>query len=262
MTTPLSPVERRRIGRRVLTFETLDSTNTYALSLANDPDNHGVVIVAGAQTAGRGQHGRTWTATPDSSVLMSALVFPPPELRRPALLTAWAAVAVCDVIEQVIGKQPRIKWPNDVLVDGRKICGILIEQRSLGPHVATVAGIGLNVAQDASDFAAAGLPDAGSLAMFADEAPDAATVTQMLLGGLDASYERLEAGETCDLERRWQECLGLIGESVVVEGTRSTCHGKIQHLGFDGVQLLMPDRESLLHIPPEEIRHIHVGRHF
>ncbi|MGH7171876.1 MAG: biotin--[acetyl-CoA-carboxylase] ligase, partial [Gemmataceae bacterium] len=117
----------RRLGRRVLVFDRLDSTNNRAAQLADDPANDGIAILADEQTAGRGQHGRTWLAAPGQSVLLSILLSPPPELCRPAVLTAWAAVAVCAAIHEIIATTPRIKWPNDVLLHDRKVCGILIE---------------------------------------------------------------------------------------------------------------------------------------
>src|SRR5882672_4818005 len=92
---------------------------------------------------------------------MSLLLFPPPDLRRPAILTAWAAVSVCETIRRATDLDATIKWPNDVLIQGRKVCGILIEQGR-----GTVVGIGLNVHQTAESFAAAGLTEAGSLAVF------------------------------------------------------------------------------------------------
>src|SRR5207245_2431978 len=111
----------RRLGRRVLVFDQLDSTSTYAAGLAGDPANDGMVILAREQTAGRGQHGRTWSAPAGSSVLLSVLLFPPPELRRPAILTAWVAVSVCETILKLTGLQAKIKWPNDVLIRGKKV---------------------------------------------------------------------------------------------------------------------------------------------
>ena len=84
----------------------------------------------------------SWLAAPGASVLLSVLLFPPPPLRRPSILTAWAAVAVCKIIQKLVGCAARIKWPNDILLGGRKVCGILIEQGR-----GTVAGIGLNVRQ-------------------------------------------------------------------------------------------------------------------
>src|SRR5260370_14222896 len=145
-------METTAIGRKVLVYDCVESTNTFAAALANSPDSQQLSILAGEQTAGRGQHGRTWTATPGSSVLLSLLLFPPDFLRRPAILTAWAAVSVCRTIQELTGVEATIKWPNDVLLLGKKVCGMLIEQ-SRG----TVVGIGLNVRQTHQDFAAAGL---------------------------------------------------------------------------------------------------------
>src|SRR4051794_19692933 len=125
-------LDTAHLGRRVLVFSRLDSTNTLALSLATDPANHGLVLLAAEQTAGRGQYGRAWQAAPRSSVLMSLLLFPPAALRRPALLVAWAAVSVCETVRTTAGVEAAIKWPNDVLVGGKKVCGILIEQRNSG----------------------------------------------------------------------------------------------------------------------------------
>src|SRR5437016_991316 len=110
----------RHLGQRILVFPRLESTNAFALSLASDPSQHGLVLLADEQTAGRGQHGRTWLTPPRSSVLMSVLLFPPPALRRPALLVAWAAVSVCEAIAALTGLQAKIKWPNDVLLGGKK----------------------------------------------------------------------------------------------------------------------------------------------
>src|SRR5438046_7649419 len=140
----MEPIERWqldtcRLGRQVLIFDEVDSTNSRAAALAADPANDGLVILAWAQSAGRGQHGRSWQCPAGDGVLLSVLLFPPPPLRRPALLTAWAAVSVCETVREAAGLQARIKWPNDVLVQGRKVCGILIEQGR-----GTVAGIGLN----------------------------------------------------------------------------------------------------------------------
>src|SRR5213078_1863703 len=88
----------QHLGQRVLVFDELASTNTLAAQLAAASEPEGLVILADRQTAGRGQHGRTWQCSAGSGVLMSLLLFPPPALRRPAVLTAWVAVAVTDLV--------------------------------------------------------------------------------------------------------------------------------------------------------------------
>lgn len=238
-------LETRHLGRRVLVFDRLDSTNTYALQLA---DADGVAILADEQTAGRGQHGRRWLAPPRSSVLLSVLL--PPTVTRPALLTAWAAVSVADVVRQLTGPVPRIKWPNDVLVTDRKICGILIEQSRHPAGPVTVAGIGLNVTQTAADFAAAGLPEATSLAAL-DAHHDTHAVARLLLTRLDDNFTALADGS---LERRWRDYLDLEGHAVEVELSDRRLRGQLVACGFDRLTVATADERT--HVAPEAVLHI------
>src|SRR5205807_10605382 len=116
-------------------------------------------------------------------VLLSVLLFPLADLRRPVVLTAWAAVSVCETILECTRLQAKIKWPNDVLLQGKKVCGILIEQ-SRG----TVVGIGLNVNQSSEHFVAADLPDAASLAILTGKILDRRHILEVLIANLDEGY--------------------------------------------------------------------------
>src|SRR5262245_25663111 len=204
----------RRLGARTWIFDRVDSTNTLALALASEPGHDGLVLLAREQTAGRGQYGRTWQAPPESSVLLSVLLFPPPALRRPVILTAWAAVAVCELARRLTGRPAKIKWPNDILLAGKKVCGILIEQRVSAGRLATIAGIGLNVSQTAEWFRDAELPDATSLACSCAAPLDWSTVARELIQQLDEELDRLMEGDLATLEARWQWHLGLLGRTV------------------------------------------------
>jgi BirA family biotin operon repressor/biotin-[acetyl-CoA-carboxylase] ligase len=240
----------RTVGRRVLVYECVTSTNSLAAAFADDPARDGLAILADEQTAGRGQHGRTWTAAARSSVLLSVLLFPPPPLRRPAVLTAWAAVAVCDTVRLAAGAAARIKWPNDVLLHGKKVCGILIEQGR-----GTVVGIGLNVAQSDADLAAAGLPDAVSLARAVSPPPDAHAVARLLLERLDRGWSALLDGDLATLEARWKGHLGLLGRPVVAEGLDgSRAEGRLAEVSFQGLQVETVG--GLLTLAPERVRHL------
>lgn len=247
----------KHLGPEIHVFDTLDSTNTHALALADDPLRNGVVLLARSQTAGRGQYGRTWIAPPESSVLLSVLLFPPPTLRRPAILTAWAAVAVCESILRLTNLQAKIKWPNDVLLHGKKVCGILIEQRTTGnPEfpLATVAGIGLNVMQSAIDFEGAGLPDAASLSSSTGQRYQFENVAKELISELDQQYHLLLEGDLQTLESLWQWRLGLLGKYVIAEGLNQIHRGRLIDATFDGVSI-DSDGEILL-LPPEVIRQL------
>jgi BirA family transcriptional regulator, biotin operon repressor / biotin---[acetyl-CoA-carboxylase] ligase len=249
-------LDTRRLGRRVLIFDRLDSTNTLAARLAAEGATEGIAILADEQTAGRGQHGRTWQAGPGDGVLLSLLLFPPPALRRPAVLTAWAAVGVCGVVREVTGVPARIKWPNDVLVRGRKVCGILIEQGGGASGLATVAGIGLNVRQSAEAFAAADLPEAASLAQLAPAPPDTAEVARLLIRRLDEEYDRLCLGDLSALEESWRSHLDLLGRQVVAECQDGThVAGRLRALSFEGVELDRPGAPPLV-LRPERVQHL------
>jgi BirA family biotin operon repressor/biotin-[acetyl-CoA-carboxylase] ligase len=244
-------LETAVVGRRVLDFDRVDSTNAVAAGLADDPANDGVAVLAAEQTAGRGQHGRRWQCAPGDGVLLSVLLFPPPPLRRPAVLTAWAAVAVCETVRQATGLQARIKWPNDVLLRGRKVCGILIEQGR-----GAVVGVGLNVRQPAAYFAAAGLPHAASLAQFTDAPPDARTAAEMLLRRMDEEYRRLLDDDLATLEACWKWHVGLLGRDVIAERYDGPAHrGRLLELDFGGIALSQA-AESPLVLPPEIVRHL------
>jgi BirA family biotin operon repressor/biotin-[acetyl-CoA-carboxylase] ligase len=247
-------LDTRLIGRRVLVYGRVESTNDLAAS-TDLAGGDGLAVLADEQTAGRGQHGRVWLSAPRASVLLSLRLSPPPPLRRPALLTAWAAVAVCSVVRGWTGVQTRIKWPNDVLVQGRKVCGILIEQAHGGPAAATVVGIGLNVRQSEADFQAAGLPQAASLAVFAPEPPDTAEVARHLLRQLDADYARLCEGDTCMLEASWRSHLGLLGKRVVAECAEGPRAGRLLDVGFGGVVLQGDDGPPVVFVP-EAVLHL------
>ena len=126
----------RWIGRRIAVWNRVTSTNDLAARAGTSASNDGLVVLAEEQTAGRGRRGRSWTAPPRSSILMSVVLFPPPHL-APAVpeaafgcawLTALGAVATAEVVAAWTGRDATIKWPNDVRVDGRKIAGILVER--------------------------------------------------------------------------------------------------------------------------------------
>jgi BirA family biotin operon repressor/biotin-[acetyl-CoA-carboxylase] ligase len=248
-------LDSRHIGRRVLVFDSLDSTSNLAASLANDPGNDGVVILAKEQTVGRGQHGRHWTCPPGSGVLMSVLLFPPAALRRPALLTAWAAVSVCETVLQAANLQAKIKWPNDILIQGQKVCGILIESRpAQDAGLSVVAGIGLNVSQTAAMLAAAGLPQATSLAASASRAFEPAEVARLLIRQLDDEYCRLRSGDLGTLEASWKWRIGLLGKKVAAVCPEASFAGRLLEMAWDG--LVIEQASGTARLQPEMVRRL------
>jgi BirA family transcriptional regulator, biotin operon repressor / biotin---[acetyl-CoA-carboxylase] ligase len=140
-------------GARLVHLDEIDSTNSEALRLAADPEvPEGTVVVADSQTAGRGRWGRTWVSEPGKSLTFSILLRP---TARPDLITTCVGVAVTEAVRELTGVDAGLKWPNDVVVDGRKLAGILVESQTdpTGGFTA-VAGIGINLQDPPSEVAA------------------------------------------------------------------------------------------------------------
>ena len=127
-----------------LVFDTLDSTNDEALKHARQGADEGLCIIARQQTAGRGRYGRTWVSAKDAGLYFSTILRPNLEAQFLPLVTLMSGVAVHEMLSN-FGVSPDIKWVNDILVDERKICGILAETAETSRGLAVVVGIGINL---------------------------------------------------------------------------------------------------------------------
>ncbi len=135
-------------GRKVYAFGSIDSTNNCARTMANAWAPEGTLVVAESQTAGRGRLGRSWISSAEESLTFSVVLRPGTDSEAINLLPLLAGVAVAEAIREVAGVEVECKWPNDLLIDGKKVCGILLEGalREDGLDF-VVAGIGINVNQ-------------------------------------------------------------------------------------------------------------------
>ncbi|MBZ5695288.1 MAG: biotin--[acetyl-CoA-carboxylase] ligase [Acidobacteriia bacterium] len=135
-------------ARRIYHFFKIDSTNAVAMRLGEAGEPHGAIVLAEEQTAGRGRAGRSWTSEKSSGIYCSVLLRPPISPAHAPLLTLIAGLAARDAIAEDLDTQPDIRWPNDVLIGGRKCCGILTEMHAEPDRVHhAVVGIGMNVNQ-------------------------------------------------------------------------------------------------------------------
>jgi BirA family biotin operon repressor/biotin-[acetyl-CoA-carboxylase] ligase len=267
--------ERRLVGRKVLRYKTIDSTNNVAATYAGDPTHNGLVVLADEQTAGRGRLGRRWVCPPASSVLLSTLLFPPDALRRPALFTVLAGVAVCETLYDLASLQATLKWPNDVLIRGKKVGGILVESKGLSfemraaasrpanvvppPKPGIVIGIGLNVNVPAEHFLAVDLGHASSLAVLTGRQHDRDAIAERLLHHLDDGYADLLEGRFEDLVARWRWHSGLLGRHVVMTTGEGTHVGRLVEMNFDGLTMVKADGQSLT-VPPEAVEQLTARR--
>jgi len=141
------------LGREIIYLDNVDSTNNYAKKISSEGCLEGTVVVSEQQSSGRGRLGRDWHSERGKGIWMSVVLRPSIESERVQIITLAAAVAVVKAINYVTGIETGIKWPNDILLDGKKLCGILTEMSSEVERINyLILGIGINVSQSKNDF--------------------------------------------------------------------------------------------------------------
>ncbi|MGI8802164.1 MAG: biotin--[acetyl-CoA-carboxylase] ligase [Solirubrobacteraceae bacterium] len=203
----MSPGAAPRLGLPRLHLRLTDSTNERARALALSGAPHGTLVTASEQSAGRGRQGRRWSAPAGAALLMSLVLRDPP-----SLLPLAAAVAVAEVI----GEAAAIKWPNDVLVGGRKVAGILVEGRPLERW--SVLGVGVNVAVAPDELPAELHDRAGTLGLGAGD-------VEPVLAALLGAFERWLAAAPETVLAAWRRRDALLGRAVAWNGGRGTGAG-------------------------------------
>lgn len=244
-------LDTHRIGRRIAVWDRVASTNDLAARAAASRANDGLSIFAEEQTAGRGRRGRRWSAPPRSSILLSILIFPDGPLDDPAWLTALGAVAVAEVVSDMVGADARIKWPNDVRVDRRKVAGILVER-----GVGAVVGIGLNVNLDASAFPPDLAGSATSLSHLAGRPLDRPEVARGLLRRLDHWYALGLATGPASLDDPIRSRSEHLGREVRVETTTGVVLGRLREIEVGRGITLSGDDGSTIRIDGRDVRSI------
>src|SRR5437773_8658024 len=177
------------IGRQIIVLEQTASTNDAILQVATANSNAGLVLFAEHQTAGRGQRGNKWESAAGKGLWFSILLRPGIQVNDSGRLTIWAMESICDVIRTEFALEPAIKLPNDVLLCGRKVAGLLVEMRAQQkkPHLAIV-GIGINVNHSVEDFPPELQNRAISLAMALHRPVDGQKFAIALLQNLNRTY--------------------------------------------------------------------------
>jgi BirA family biotin operon repressor/biotin-[acetyl-CoA-carboxylase] ligase len=198
-----------RLGR-------VDSTQTVAFALAADGAPDGTVVVADSQAAGRGRRGRAWLDEPGASLLASIVLRPRLEPARLPGLSLAAAVAVAEALTRTAGVSPRLKWPNDVLVNGRKLAGILLETRLSGERPTTILGVGVNLSQRV--FPAEIGQRATSVWLASGRLVDRDSLLAALLDALGDWRRRLERQGFAPVRARWRALADTLGRAVTVDG--------------------------------------------
>jgi len=224
-------------------FREIDSTNNRAKALAAEGVPEGTVVVADMQTAGRGRRGRQWFSPSNQGIYVSVVLRPSLPLREISRISLVAAVAVAETLREEFGLDALIKWPNDILIDHKKIAGILSEAviDTVGLEY-MVVGIGLNINQDLSQFPADLRMPATSLRVENSQAVARVRILQSLLLSLEQQYLRLLAGDFESILVRARALSMVLGQQVRLETAEGFVVGKAVDINSDGYLMVVnPD---------------------
>ncbi len=252
--------ETKHIGKQYIWLEQTDSTNEVIKRLLRDGQtiegesgrinrmiegstHHGLVVIADHQTKGKGRSGREWIDEVGSNIAMSILLQPGLKAESISMLTLVSAMAVAKTVKEIAGFDAKIKWPNDVIIDGRKVCGILTELELAAGHYCVIVGIGINVNQayipdELSDKATSLLNESESLVPF-----DREKIICSVLENFEEYYEKFcEIGTMSELMYEYNSILVNRNESVKVLDPQHELEGISR--GIDDMGRLLVETED------------------
>jgi BirA family biotin operon repressor/biotin-[acetyl-CoA-carboxylase] ligase len=212
-------------GRRIISFKSIKSTMDYAKSLAERDEPEGTVVIADYQSKGRGRFGRVWMSEPGKNILMSIIIRPSIPLEKFGLISFLSAVSVAEAIEKIADVKVNTKWPNDLLINGRKVSGILMEASitaDKGDFV--ILGIGVNVNQE--EFPKEIKNYATSLLIETGKYYDRVVLLQEILRSLESNY--LKVNQTYDfteIMKKWKEKCSMLGKEITLIHAGKTING-------------------------------------
>ena len=247
------------VGKKFKYLKTCTSTNVLAKEAGEEGEEHGYVIMADEQTAGRGRRGRVWQSPQGANIYFTILLRPSISPEKASMLTLVMAHSVAKAIEEIIGEQeasrckPQIKWPNDILLSGKKVCGILTEMSVEKEHIHyVVCGVGINVARQE----------------FAEEIKDTATALEietgmsiskeLLFAGIMEHFEKDYEGfmlteDLSSLKDEYEKMLVNRGKEVRVLDPKGEWAGIAKGINLQGELLVENDRGETVHVYAGEV---------
>lgn len=208
-------LKTKTFGQTIFSFDSIDSTNTYAKQIPKIDAPHGTLVISEEQTSGHGRLQRNWISEKGKNLLFSVILYPNFNTEKISLLSFAGSLAIADAIDSITGLSSTCKWPNDVLVNGKKVCGMLLESsfvNSIPEKI--ILGIGINVNQ--LEFPEELKLKASSLQIESGIVMDRVTLLQKCLEELENRYEQLSNFNTQQLLNDWRMKALLFGKKITV----------------------------------------------
>ena len=226
------------VGRKVVYKESVDSTNLFAFRLALAGEAEGTAVIAESQTMGKGRLGRVWFSPTGRNLCLSVILRPRVHPSRIYPITFLSSLAVYDTVRS-LGAEPTLKWPNDVLIEGKKVCGTLLELSTEAEMVKfVVVGIGLNINMKRAEMADEIRHKATSLSLATKKIYERSAVCGMLLSNLERYYDVFRVRGESEICRLWEERAAIRGKFLEIVQMGESHRGVCEGVDKDGAMLL------------------------
>lgn len=233
-----------QFGKKVYTFETLDSTNNCVRALANVGLEEGLIVYSEHQSAGRGRLGRSWESEEGKNVLFSLLLRPPDTVAKINLLTFYIAVSIAEAIESITGLTVECKWPNDLTLEGKKFCGILLEASS--QQLTTdfvIGGIGINVNQTRFSNDLQG--KATSIKNYSRKEVNRVNLLQECIRHLEKHYLNVTSKGFDAVLALWKSRCTMFGKTIRIDHHGMFVNGVVKRLDSDGALVIVSHNKEI-----------------
>jgi BirA family biotin operon repressor/biotin-[acetyl-CoA-carboxylase] ligase len=240
-------ISTKWLGRPVFLFAQLESTNTYAIELAEKGTSHGTVVLADCQTAGKGRLGREWHSPAHMNIYLSVILTQQPTQSFISWIPLATGIAMAETIEEIANMKVSLKWPNDLLFDTQKLGGILCERTTKGPNGrAVIVGVGMNTNCRENDFPPELKEIATSLAVKAGHTFDRHALLSMIFSKLESYYERVLNSDLTTLHSSYISRCSTLGRHIQVRlADNKIIEGIASDIGKEGELHVTPSNPSV-----------------
>jgi len=228
------------LGKRVYYFDTIDTTQNFAMKIASKSNENGTVVISKKQTGGRGRMKRKWKS-PAGGIWMSIILHPKFDVSYATLVPIATSLALCIAIEKILKIKPELKWPNDVTLRGKKIAGILIDTSIVSNEIENmVLGIGINFKIKPHELANTikKTPNFYGVATLVKKNESALPLVQQFLYELENIFQLINSGRIKKIKNGWTKRSSTIGRSVSIVTNEGNLNGKAVKIDSNGALII------------------------
>ena len=247
------------LGRTIHYYDAVESTNLIAGELAQHGAPEGVVVLADQQLGGRGRGSHSWHSPARVGIYCSIILRPKMAPAKVQLITLMVSVAIVKAVALLTGLSPRVKWPNDILINDKKVAGILLESRVRGAETAySVIGFGINVNNGSADFPEDMRENASSLLLELGESVDRSKLVVEIFSELEKIYHSFQRENFSVVLQQWRHHSSTLGQRVRIWQRDQSTEGVAVDLTEEGGLLLKVEGGKQIVVHAGEVEHLRI----